>query len=98
MSMNAARMSVALPRSAIHYRQWRDEVKKQVSRRSILKAAGTAGVAGGLPGIAMAFQPAGPVAYEVAASDYQETAPKYSIRFAVIGIDHNHINGITDAL
>jgi predicted dehydrogenase len=73
-------------------------MKNQVTRRSILKAAGTAGVAGGLPEIAMAFQPAGPVAYEVAASSYQDAAPKYSIKFAVIGIDHNHINGITDAL
>jgi predicted dehydrogenase len=73
-------------------------MKNRVSRRSILKAAGTAGVAGGLPEIAMAFQPAGPVAYEVAASSYQEPSPKFSIKFAVIGIDHNHINGITDAL
>jgi predicted dehydrogenase len=73
-------------------------MKNQVSRRSLLKAAGTAGVAGGLPEVAMAFQPAGPVTYEVAASSYQDAAPKYSIKFAVIGIDHNHINGITDAL
>jgi predicted dehydrogenase len=73
-------------------------MKSQVSRRSLLKAAGTAGVAGGLPDIAMAFQPAGPVTYEVAASSYQDAAPKNSIKFAVIGIDHNHINGITEAL
>ncbi|MGA3238192.1 MAG: Gfo/Idh/MocA family oxidoreductase [Bryobacteraceae bacterium] len=73
-------------------------MKNQVSRRSLLKAAGTAGVAGGLPDIAMAFQPAGPVTYEVAASSYQDAASKNSIKFAVIGIDHNHINGITDAL
>src|ERR1700678_2841769 len=73
-------------------------MKSQVSRRSLLKAAGTAGVAGGLPDIAMAFQPAGPGTYEGAASSYQDAASKNSIKFAVIGIDHNHINGITDAL
>ena len=40
----------------------------------------------------MAFQ------HEVAAGPLQEPTPKNRIKFAVIGLDHNHINGITDAI
>lgn len=70
-----------------------------VSRRSLLGAAGVAGMFGGA---AMAFPPGGPVVYEAAeaASDapLQEQTPQHSIRFGVIGLDHVHIQGITDAL
>jgi predicted dehydrogenase len=69
-----------------------------VSRRSLLKAAGSAGFMGGLPDAALAFQTAGQAGHEVAAGPAQETAPKHSIRFAVIGLDHNHINNITDTI
>jgi len=59
-----------------------------VSRRSLLMA--------GLPGAALAFQPA--AVQEVTAPGSPPEKPKYSVKFAVIGIDHNHINGITDAI
>jgi predicted dehydrogenase len=50
----------------------------------------------GVPGAALAFQPS--QAQQVTVPGSQPEKPKYSIKFAVIGIDHNHINGITDAL
>jgi predicted dehydrogenase len=59
-----------------------------VSRRSLLMA--------GVPGAALAFQPS--QAQQVTVPGSQPEKPKFSIKFAVIGIDHNHINGITDAL
>ncbi|HLH40445.1 MAG TPA: Gfo/Idh/MocA family oxidoreductase [Bryobacteraceae bacterium] len=62
-----------------------------LSRRSILKAAGSAGMMGG-------FLNAGPAAYEEAPAPAQEETPKYKIRFAVIGLDHSHINGISDTM
>ena len=68
-----------------------------VSRRSLLKAAGSAGIIG-LPETASAFQSAGPATHEVAAGPTQENTPKHAIKFAVIGLDHNHINGITDTI
>jgi predicted dehydrogenase len=59
-----------------------------VSRRSLLMA--------GVPGAALAFQPS--QAQQVTVPGGPPEKPKFSIKFAVIGIDHNHINGITDAL
>jgi predicted dehydrogenase len=42
---------------------------------------------------------AGPIIHEVAAPGMDPDAkPKYSIKFAVIGLDHNHILGITAAV
>src|SRR5579862_3895966 len=65
-----------------------------VSRRSLLKAGAI-----GLPGSALAFQgQASQAAHEVASGPKSETAPKHTIKFAVIGLDHNHINGITDTI
>ncbi len=52
----------------------------------------------GLPEAAQAFQAAGQVTQETAVSSAPQTARKYTIKFAVIGLDHDHINGITDAL
>lgn len=60
-----------------------------VSRRSLLMA--------GVPGAAFGFQAATPV-QEVAVPGGPPAKPKYSIKFAVIGIDHNHILGITEAV
>jgi predicted dehydrogenase len=34
----------------------------------------------------------------VAEGPSQESTPKHTIKFAVIGLDHNHINGITDTI
>jgi predicted dehydrogenase len=52
----------------------------------------------GLPEAAAVIQTAGPVKHEIAANSGPETPPKYSVRFAVIGLDHDHINGITATL
>ncbi len=65
-----------------------------ISRRSLLRAAGSTGILAGLPEAAAA----GPVTHEIAASAGAETSPKYTVDFAVIGLDHDHINGITAAL
>lgn len=69
-----------------------------VSRRSMLRTVGSAGALAGFPEAALAFQTAGQVTQEVAASSGPETAPKYKIKFAVIGIDHNHINHLAGSL
>src|ERR1039458_3931660 len=69
-----------------------------VSRRSFLKTTGPAGLMAGLPGAALGFQAATPVTQEVTVAAGPQTKPQYSIKFAVIGLDHNHIYGITDAM
>ncbi len=69
-----------------------------VSRRSLLKAAGSAGIIARLPETALAFQTTGQVAHEVATGATQEHSPEHTIKFAVIGLDHSHINGITDTI
>jgi len=68
-----------------------------VSRRSFLKTTGPAGLMVGLPEAAMGFQ-ANQSTQQVTVTVAPPEKPKYSIRFSVIGIDHNHIRGITDAL
>jgi predicted dehydrogenase len=73
-------------------------MKDDLSRRSILKTVGSAGVLAGLPEAAMAFQTAGQVTQEEAVSSGPEAAPKYKIKFAVIGTDHIHVNHLVDAL
>ena len=60
-----------------------------VSRRSMLMA--------GLPGAALAFQAPTQV-NQVTVAGAAPAKPAYSAKFAVIGLDHNHIDGITDAL
>jgi predicted dehydrogenase len=50
----------------------------------------------GLPGAALAFQPTSQQETTVAGGPPPK--PEHTIKFAVIGIDHNHILGITDAL
>jgi predicted dehydrogenase len=69
-------------------------VADEISRRSFVNA----GLMAGVPGAAMGFQAATQVAREVTVAGNQPAAPKYSIKFAVIGLDHNHINGMTDAV
>jgi len=72
--------------------------KDNVSRRSLLKAAGSVGIVGQLPETALAFQTTGRITHEVATGPTQDHTPKHTIKFAVIGLDHNHINGITDTM
>jgi predicted dehydrogenase len=69
-----------------------------VSRRSLLKAAGSAGIIGSLSEAAMAFQTPGQVTQEVATGSSPERPPRNRIQFAVIGLDHSHINGMTDTI
>jgi predicted dehydrogenase len=60
-----------------------------VSRRSLLMA--------GLPGAVFGFQ-APTQTQQVTVPGGPPAKPQYSIKFAVIGIDHNHILGITEAV
>jgi predicted dehydrogenase len=69
--------------------------KDNVSRRSVLKVAG---FMGGLSEAALAFEPARPVQHETAAGPRQDDTRQHSIRFAVIGLDHSHINSIADTI
>src|SRR5947209_9335991 len=72
--------------------------KDNVSRRSLLKAAGSVGIVGQLPETALAFQTTGRITHKVATGPTQDHTPEHRIKFAVIGLDHNHINGITDTM
>jgi predicted dehydrogenase len=69
-----------------------------VSRRSFLKTSGPVGLMAGLPITALGFDASSQVTQEVTVAPGPQTKPKYSIQFAVIGLDHNHILGMTDAV
>jgi hypothetical protein len=71
-----------------------------IGRRSFLKTVGAAGMLSALPEAAFGLHGGGGhIAHEVAASGADEDAkPKHSIKFAVIGLDHAHIMGITAAV
>ena len=69
------------------------------SRRSLLKAAGSAGMIEGLAEMALPFQIAsGQITQEAAVGRTEEHPPEHRMKFSVIGLDHNHINGITDTM
>jgi len=53
---------------------------------------------GGLSEAGSALEATRPLHHEVAAAPEQDDTPKHSIRFAVIGLDHSHINSITDTI
>lgn len=73
-----------------------------VTRRSFLKATGPVGLVPALPSAALAFQTAGQLphapVHEIAAGPGVEVKPQHSIRFGVIGLDHNHIFSMTAAV
>jgi predicted dehydrogenase len=71
-----------------------------IGRRNFLKTMGAAGMLSTLPEAALGLHAeGGHIAHEVAAPGADEDAkPKYSIKFAVIGLDHAHIMGITAAV
>jgi hypothetical protein len=73
---------------------------ENLDRRFFLKAAGAAGMLSTLPEAAFGLRAGGGrIEHEVAVSGAgEETKPKYSIKFAVIGLDHAHIMGITAAV
>src|SRR5438105_7282066 len=70
------------------------------NRRSLLKSIGSAGLMSVLPEAAFGFDTGeGHVMQEVADPGVRADAePKYSIKFAVIGLDHYHIMGMTAAV
>ena len=68
-------------------------MKSEINRRTLLKA----GALAALPETMFAAHEN--IAYEVAAPGMDPDAkPEHSIKFAVIGLDHNHILGITSAV
>jgi predicted dehydrogenase len=70
------------------------------NRRSFLKTVSSAGMLAALPEAAFGFHPGGEnVIHEIAepAQD-AEAKPKYSIKFAVCGISHDHIYGMIGAV
>lgn len=72
---------------------------EDLRRRTFLKTTGSAGLMSALPLSAFGSSYEGRIEYEIAAPSNQENAkPKDSVKFAVIGTDHNHIHGITTAL
>jgi predicted dehydrogenase len=69
-----------------------------LGRRSFLRAMGAAGVVGVLPEAAIALG-GGAVVEQAPGNEAEADAtPKYKIKFAVIGLDHAHIYGITAAV
>ncbi|HVV46144.1 MAG TPA: Gfo/Idh/MocA family oxidoreductase, partial [Bryobacteraceae bacterium] len=72
------------------------------NRRSFMKTAGPVSLMPALPHslFAQAAGAAGPRVIEEVVPPASDASlkPKYSIKFAVIGIDHNHILGITAAM
>jgi len=73
---------------------------ESVGRRSFLKTMGAAGVLSALPEAAFGLHAGGGAIVHdaVAPGADAELMPKYSIKFAVIGLDHAHILGITAAV
>jgi len=73
---------------------------ENLDRRFFLKSAGAAGMLSTLPEAAFGMHSgSGHIAHEIAAPGADEDAmPKHSIKFAVIGLDHPHIMGITAAV
>jgi predicted dehydrogenase len=74
----------------------------EVNRRRFLQVVGPASLIPALPGAMLAQTAAatGPKIIEevVPPSPDADAKPKYSIKFAVIGVDHNHILSITAAM
>jgi hypothetical protein len=66
--------------------------------RPLLKAGRSMGMMAGFPETMLAFQTTGQVRHELASGNLQEHTPRHTVKFAVIGLDHNHINGITDTI
>ncbi len=73
---------------------------ERIGRRNFLKTVGAAGMLSTLPEAAFGlYASGGHIAHEVAAPGADEDAkPNHSIKFAVIGLDHAHIMGITAAV
>jgi predicted dehydrogenase len=73
---------------------------QELNRRSFLRSAGLAGLLTTLPGGALALGPEqGSILQEaVPPRPDTETKPKYSVKFAVCGMSHDHIYGMVGAM
>ena len=71
-----------------------------LNRRSFLRTVGSAGMLAALPEAAYGLHPGGGhVAHEIAKPSQETDAkPKYSIKFAVCGMSHDHIYGMIGAV
>jgi predicted dehydrogenase len=69
-------------------------------RREFLRAVGSAGLMAGVPAMAemSAIDPTRVVHEVVEPEQDNETKPKYSIKFAVCGMSHDHIYGMAGAI
>lgn len=77
--------------------------KPGIDRRSFLKTMGSVGMLGTLPEAAFALHSGdGHIVHEIAEpgpyAQESNSKPEHSIRFAVIGLDHYHIFGMTAAV
>jgi predicted dehydrogenase len=73
---------------------------QELNRRSFLRSAGLASLLTTLPGGALALRPEhGSILQEaVPPRPDTETKPKYSVKFAVCGMSHDHIYGMVGAM
>ena len=71
-----------------------------VNRRSFLMTVGGMGMMSALPEAAFGLHPGdGHIVHEaVEPSQDADAKPKYSIKFAVCGMSHDHIYGMTGAI
>jgi len=71
-----------------------------LNRRSFLKTMSSTGMLAALPEMALGLQPTGAHAVHEVAEPTQmaEAKPKYSIKFSVCGMSHDHIYGMIGAI
>ena len=70
-----------------------------IERRHFLQGLGAAGLAGALPMTGQPSPALGSIRHEIALPAQGESAaPAHSIKFAVCGISHDHIYGMTEAI
>src|ERR1700728_797607 len=69
------------------------------NRRAFLKTMSSAGVLAALPEAALGLQPGENITHEIAEPAQDADAkPKYSIKFSVCGMSHDHIYGMIGAI
>ena len=73
---------------------------QELNRRSFLRSAGLASLLTTVPGAALALrpEPASILQEAVPPRPETETKPKYSVKFAVCGMSHDHIYGMVGAM
>jgi predicted dehydrogenase len=71
---------------------------ENLGRRGFLKSVGAAGMVSALPESAFAQAGGGAMTHEVAAPGPGANLPQHAVKFAVIGLDHDHIWSMVEAL